>query len=252
MKTLFFASAAAAALIAAPAFAQETTGSVGLSYQHTETKFSEYNDLKSEAIAIDGVVATPIFTDWTVTAQAATTYSEGDYMSSETNLSGGVALTKVIGSYRVGGFYSAQETYNTSLSTFGAVAQKYFDRATVSGVASYGTVYDLDIYSVKADVAYYPTTALRLNAGLGYQTIEPNWGSSADTISADIGAEYQIASTPYTVFGAYNYADSNDMRLEENSIKVGVRYNFGGTLQSRERAGTRIDMNSQIRGIYFN
>lgn len=250
MKTLFFASAAVAALIAAPAIAQETTGSVSLSYQHNDADISGYNGIKSEALAIDGIVATPIFGDWTVTAQAATTYSDGDFMSSETDLSGGVALTKVIGTYRVGAFYSASELYYTSLNTFGGVAQKYFDRATVSGVASYGSVYNLDIWSAKADAAFYPTEAIRLNAGLGYQTIDASYGSSVDTVSANIGAEYQFASTPYSVFGTYSYADSDDIDSTESSIKVGVRYNFGGSLQSRDRAGARIDMSSQVRALF--
>lgn len=252
MKTLFFASAAVAALIAAPALAQETTGSVGLSYQHVENEISNWGDLKSESIALDSVVATPIFGDWTVTAQAAVTHNDADYVSSETNLSGGIALTKVIGTYRVGAFYSAQEVYATSLNTFGAVAQKYFDRATVSGVASYSSVYDLDIYAIKADAAYYPMEALRLNAGLEYQTIDLSWGSNLDTYGVNAGAEYQIKTSPYTVFANYSYADIKDLDVEENAIKVGVRYNFGGTLQSRDKAGTRIDMSSQIRTLIFN
>lgn len=243
MKTVFFASAAAAALIAAPAFAQDTAGSVGVSYQYSDTDIGAVKGIEQDTFAIDGVVATPIFGDWTVTGAAATTYSDGDaFAKGETTLSGSAALTKVIGTYRVGGFYAAEEFQGSTLNTFGAVAQKYFDKATVTGTASYGSVYDADIWSVKADVAYYATDALRLNAGVGYSNNEDAYGFDADAVELNVGAEYQFAASPYSVFAGYTYADSDDLAVEANAIKVGVRYNFGGNLQARDRAGAGLGL----------
>ena len=239
MKTVFFASAALAALIAAPAFAQDTTGSVGLSYQNNSTEVYNY-DFDSDVLQLDGVVATPIFGDWTVTAAANVTYVDGDITGEETKLSGAVALTKAIGKFRVGGFYSGEEFYGTTVNTFGAVAQSYHNRMTFTGQLEYSTVYDIDAWSLKGDAAYYPTQNLRLNAGLQVQQIDTRWDDS-EALYANIGAEYQIATSPYSVFANYTYTENDDTHYEENSIKVGLRYSFGGNLQARDRSGARID-----------
>lgn len=243
MKTVFFASAAVAALIAAPAFAQDTAGSVGLSYQYTDADIGIASGVETNTVVLDGVVATPVFGDWTVTFAGNGTYHDSDIAAfdEETTLAGSFALTKVIGSYRVGGFVAGEEFAGSTLNTFGGVAQKYFDRATLTGVASYGTVYDADIWSVEADAAYYATPALRLNAGLSYKNAEL-LGQDADVLAAKIGAEYQFAASPYSAFASYTYTDSDDFALEANGIKVGVRYNFGGNLQARDRAGAGLGL----------
>lgn len=250
MKTVFFASAAVAALIAAPAMAQ-TVGSASVSYTHSDTDVAAVQGLDTDAFALNGAVATPIFGDWTVTAEATVANTESDMMASETTLSGSAALTKVIGSYRVGGFYAANEMPGATLNTFGAVAQKYFDRATVSGVASYGSVYDADIYTVKADAAFYATSDLRLNAGVSFQNVDFG-GADFDTVAGTVGAEYQFANSPYSVFGAYTYTDSDDLAVEDNAFKIGVRYSFGGGLQARDRAGARMDLSNNVFVPFFN
>lgn len=241
MKTVFFASAAAAALIAAPAFAQDTAGSVGVSYQYNETDVNSIKGIDTDAFALDGVVATPIFGDWTVTAAAKVENVEGDFAKSETQLSGSAALTKLVGTYRLGGFYAAEESYGDTVTTFGAVTQKYFDKATVTGIVAYSNVGQEDTWSVNADAAYYATPALRLNAGIGYDNVDFKVGD-VEYVSATVGAEYQLAASPYSIFGSYTYTDSDDLRLEDNGIKIGVRYNFGGNLQARDRAGAGLGL----------
>lgn len=241
MKTVFFASAAAAALIAAPAFAQDTAGSVGVSYQYNETDVNGIKGIDTDAFALDGVVATPIFGDWTVTAAAKVENVEGDFAKSETQLSGSAALTKLVGTYRLGGFYAAEESYGDTVTTFGAVTQKYFDKATVTGIVAYSNVGQEDTWSVNADAAYYATPALRLNAGIGYDNVDFKIGD-VEYVSATVGAEYQLAASPYSIFGSYTYTDSDDLRLEDNGIKIGVRYNFGGNLQARDRAGAGLGL----------
>ena len=242
MKTVFFASAAIAALIAAPAFAQETAGSAGVSYQYNEADYGAVKGIDTDTFAIDGVVATPIFGDWTVTAAAKVENTESDLFKSETNLSGSAALTKVIGTYRVGGFYAAEEMNGATLNTFGAVAQKYFDRATITGVASYGSIYDNDVWSVQADAAFYATPALRLNAGLGYSNVDNGFGADVDYVAVSAGAEYQFEASPYSVFASYTYTDADKLGLEDNGFKIGARYNFGGNLQARDRAGAALGL----------
>ena len=147
MKSIFLASAAAAALFAAPALAQDAIGSVGVAYTHAEFE-SDFDSADLDGAVIDGVVATPAFGDWTVTFNASGVYSDSD-LGDETSLNGGVHLTKAVEDMRFGGFVSAAELpAGQNLMTFGAEGQKYFDRATLTGVVSYGTVFDADIWTV--------------------------------------------------------------------------------------------------------
>ena len=118
-------------------------------------------------------------------------------------------------------------------------------------MASYGSAYDADIYTVKADAAFYATSDLRLNAGVSYQNVDVN-GAEFDAVAANVGAEYQFANSPYSVYGSYTYTDSDDLALEDNAIKVGVRYSFGGGLQARDRAGARMDLNNNVFVPFFN
>ena len=245
MKSVFMASVAVATLIAAPAFAQDTVAYAGLSFQAKQTDNS-YNDIEENITAVEGAVSTPIFGNWTVAANLEAKYVDSNWYSSESELQGTVALTKLIGTYRVGGLYAATEAFGETMSTFGVVADKYFDRATVGGAVTYSSIYGYDIWGVEADAAYYPMPALRLNAGVRYQDNEARWGYGSESVTGTVGAEYQIASSPYTVYGNYAYTDNNSYAMDFDSFKVGVRYNFGGTLQSRDQAGIRVQKGTYL------
>jgi len=235
MKSIFLASAAAAALFAAPAMAQQAIGSVGVTYNHSEFDVAG-SDAELDGATIDGVVATPAFGDWTVTFNASGVYADTDF-SDETSLNGGVHLTKAVEDMRFGGFVSAAELpAGQNLMTFGAEGQKYFDRATLTGVVSYGTVLDADIWTVGGDAAFYATPALRLNVGASYTDLDL-LGASTDSWSAGVGAEYQFAATPYSVYAAYDRSEIEDADLTVDGFQLGLRYSFGGDLQSRDRAG---------------
>jgi hypothetical protein len=241
MKTILLASAAAATLFAAPAFAQDAVGSVGVAYNHSEAEaFGAEADLDGATVA--GAVATPAFGDWTATFNAAGTYSDYDF-GDETTLSGAVHLTKAIEDMRFGGFVGAEEIAGgDTLMTFGAEGQKYFQQATLTGVVSYGTVDDADLWTVGGEAAFYATPALRLAARASYSDVDFA-GVSTDGWSAGVGAEYAFAATPYSVFAGYDRAELEDADLTIDSFEVGVRYNFGGDLQSRDRAGATLGRN---------
>lgn len=236
MKTVFFASAAVAALIAAPAVAQETVGSVGVAYNYADAE-----GIESNGVTVDGIVATPAFGDWTVTFKGAGSYVDTDIVGDDTTLAGQVFLTKKLDTVRVGGFVGSSDVAGATMTEVGAVAQKYFDRVTLTGAVSYGNVNNLyagadaDVWNVQAEAAYYATPALRLAAGVAYNNFDV-LGADADNYAAKIGAEYQIAQSPYSVFASYTYVDA-DNGIETDGVNIGVRYNFGGGLQARDQAG---------------
>src|SRR5690606_41772789 len=104
MKTVFLASVAAATLIAAPAFAQDAIGSVGVAYNYADVEGVDVN-----RGVIDGTVASSVFGDWTVTFNAEGAYTDIDGAGDETTLAGAVHLSKKIEDMRFGGFYGASE-----------------------------------------------------------------------------------------------------------------------------------------------
>ena len=239
MKSLFLATAAVAAFAAAPALAQDAIGSVGVSYNHGKFEAAG-SDIDVDGATIDGVVATPAFGDWTVTFNASGSYSDS-FVGDETSLSGGVHLSKAVEDMRFGGFVNAVELpAGQNLVTFGAEGQKYLDRATLTGVVSYGTVLDADIWTVGGDAAFYATPALRLNVGASYTDLDLGGAGGTDGWSAGAGAEYQFATKPYSVFAGYERSEVEDLDLTVDAFKVGLRFNFGGDLQSRDRAGATL------------
>jgi len=239
MKTVFLASVAAATLIAAPAFAQDAIGSVGVAYNYADVEGIDVN-----RGVIDGTVASPVFGDWTVTFNAEGAYTDVQHGGDETTLAGAVHLSKKIEDMRFGGFVGASEALGGTMTTFGLEGQKYLDRATLTGVASYSNLHDADIWNVAADAAFYATPQLRLSGGAAYTNVDADnifiGAGDVDAWSAGVAAEYQFADTPYSVFGGYDYVKSSDLDVDANVFKIGMRYSFGGGLQARDQAGANL------------
>jgi hypothetical protein len=237
MKSLLLVTSALAAFAAAPALAQDgPVGSVGLTYGNTEVDLGGVS-AEGDAYALDGVVAMPAFGDWTVTLAAnASQFDDG--ASDDTAFAGTAHLTTLVGSdLRVGGFVGAADVADETALTAGFEAQKYLSRATLTGVVAYTTAddVDLDVWSVGGDAAFYVTDALRLNAGVSWMTIDD---ADVDGFTYGVGAEYEIASTPFSVTAGYSHSDIEG--LDVDSWTVGLRYSFGGGLQARDRAGAAL------------
>ncbi|HEV2083338.1 MAG TPA: outer membrane beta-barrel protein [Brevundimonas sp.] len=232
MKSIFFATAAVAAFVAAPAFAQDAVGSVGVTYSDSQLELGGF-EADSDAWALDGSVAMPAFGAWTVTLAGTVADTED-----ETVPSGNVHLTTMIGGdLRVGGFVGAADVADETVLNAGVEVQKYLGGATLTGVVAYSTAddADLDIWSAGADAAFYVTPALRLNAGLGYVTIDD---ADADGVTYSAGAEYQLGATPFSVTAGYAHSDIED--LDVDTWSLGLRYSFGGGFQTRDRAGAAL------------
>ena len=236
MKSLLLVTSAIAAFAAAPALAQDgPVGSVGVAYSESEVDLGAVS-AEGDAWAIDGVVAMPAFGEWTVTLAGAA--SESDDGGDDTTFFGTAHLTTVVGQdLRVGGFVGAADVADETALTAGVEVQKYLAKATLTGVVAYTTAddVDLDVWSVGGDAAFYVTDALRLNAGVSWMTIDD---ADLDGFTYGVGAEYEIASTPFSVTAGYAHSDIEDLDID--SWTVGLRYSFGGGLQARDRAGAAL------------
>ena len=239
MKTLFLATAAVAALVAAPAFAQDSIGSVGLGYNNVKYDAGAA-DFTAESGKIDANFAVPVTDAWTVTVDGGFAYSyNGPEGADNSNIDGALHASTLFNDVRVGGFVGGQSIDSETVWAFGAEAQAYLDQMTLTGSVGYETLdgLDVDAWSVAADAAYFVTPALRVNGGLGWSTIDFGGSDNLDSWSANVGGEYQIASTPFSVVANYGYSELEDVDLSINTLTVGFRYSFGGDLQARSRAG---------------
>ncbi|NJC42754.1 hypothetical protein GGQ87_003049 [Brevundimonas alba] len=246
MKSLFLATAALAAFAAAPALAQTApTGSIGLAWTNTDADFGGLT-AEEDGGLIDGNVAGPIFGDWTVTMGASLAWADGAF-DEDRPLSGQVHLTRKVGGLRAGGFVAASDAGGETLTSVGGEVQSYMGAVTLTGGVAFSTMESADAISATADVAFYPMANLRLNAGLGGGQIEFT-GSNAEFYSGGVGAEYQFAGTPVSLYTAYDHTTVDDADLDIDSVSFGLRFSFGSDgLQAREQSGA--DLTRTVGGL---
>lgn len=250
MKSLFLATAAVAAFAAAPALAQDSVGSVGVTYSKADIDFAGLSD-EAESAAVDAGVAIPVTSDWTVTLDGGFNLvldGADDVDDSSTN--GRVHVSRTFGNVRVGGFAGGAESAGEQLWSFGGEAQAYLnDQITLTGVVAYETVEstDADIWSVGGDASYFVTPTFRVNAGAGWSTVDFGAGVDGDGWSANVGGEYQFPGTGVSVTAGYVRSEIADLDLKADTINVGLRFSFGGDLQTRQRSGA--DLGRTVAGV---
>lgn len=239
MKSLFLATAAVAAFAAAPALAQEPVGSIGVAYSNAEFDLGGL-DADSEAASVDASFAVPVTADWTVSFDGALNIdlNEGP-AEDDASFNGRVHVSRMFGSTRIAGFAGGMDAGEETLWGFGGQAQHYLnEQVTLTGSLAYETLegVDADVWSLGADAAYFVSPKLRLNAGAGWTTVDAG-GADLDGWSANLGGEYQIADTPFSVTAGYGHAEFEDIDLQADTFTIGFRYTYGGDLKARERAG---------------
>lgn len=238
MKTLFLASAAAAALFAAPALAQDAIGSVGLTYSNPSIEIAG-DDFDADVWTVDGTVAIPA-NNWTVTFNGAIDYAKAYGEDDTTGAAAAHLTTMVAGDVRVGGFVAGNGIGSgDTVYTVGAEAQKYLAGSTLTGVVAYTSADDLDadIWTIGGDAAFYVMPNLRLNAGVSYNNVDAQFGD-IDAWTYGVGGEYEFIGTPFSVAAGYTRADIDSIDVDTWSL--GLRYSFGGGLQARDRAGANL------------
>jgi hypothetical protein len=231
---LFVSAAVVAAALSAPAFA-EPVGSIGLSAGHTELDLGPIN-AEGDGYTLDGSVALQAAPNWTVTLGAAAVSSD-DALGDDTSFSANAALTYAGTDWRAGGFVGAGEAASETLWSVGGVASRYLGDVTLNGAVGYGQVdgIDADLWGARGEVRYFVSDNFRINGGLGLTKISGT--GDADIWTAGVGGEYQFAGTPWSVFGGYDHNESDDLDLTADTVKLGVRVNFGGDLKARDRSG---------------
>ncbi len=133
--------------------------------------------------------------------------------------------------------------------TVGPEAQVYFGNITLYGQAYYGKDHvgdftdDLDEWGARGIVRYFVRKNLRLDAELAYNVTDSG-SVNFDTVGAAVQAMYRFDSTPWSVFGRYEFdrttIESN--HSDSNKFLVGIRASFGSDLLfDEDRNGATMD-----------
>lgn len=237
----FLLGAAAALAIAVPGVAAAQSGYVDLGYSSSEGDVAGI-DVEGDGWTLGG--ATAWGGNGGLGGQFDATLGESEDTSTW-NI-GGHLFTRS-DSYLFGAFlnYGSVEPdgaggdYNSW--TGGIEGQWYADRTTFDWAVSYSDAEDLDATFTGADVGltHFVTDNFSFGGGLGFGNVEVA-GFDADTLNYGIGAEWQFASAPISIYGGWNHFDIDDFDTEADTLSVGVRYNWGGSLLERNRNGASL------------
>ncbi|MDX2277611.1 MAG: hypothetical protein NW206_19345 [Hyphomonadaceae bacterium] len=244
MRSLILAAAALVA-VAAPGVALAQTGYADVSYTNVSTD-TGFGDDDADGWAAGGAVA---FDAYALGVQLDAGYSNtsADSGGDVDSWSLGGHVFKRYDNFLVGGFagvgnVDADSAGDSDYWTVGAEGQYYFERTTLDASLSYTEADDADLSATALNLGatHFYTDNFSINAGVGFASLENDAGDDADLISYGVGAEYQFAALPVSVFGGYTHSEVDDFDTESDALTVGVRYNWGGTLYDRNRSGASL------------
>jgi hypothetical protein len=239
MKKMLLGAVVALAL-AAPGVAAAQNAYVDLSYSDSEGEIAGFD------VEGDGVTAGGAFAwggDGSLGGQFDATVGEAE---DTTSINVGGHLFTRSANYLIGGFANYGDVDPDAGADFdywtvGVEGQWYLERTTFDGALSYSEADDLDADFTGVDfgVTHFITDNFSIGGGAGVGEVEVA-GFDADTLNYGLGAEYQFSQAPISVFGGWQHADIDDFDSESDTLSVGVRYNFGGTLLERNRSGASL------------
>lgn len=246
-KTLVATAFAVVAFAAAPAFAQPA-GYIGFSASQANVKAMGVKD-DGNTITVDGAVALPVSKSLFVQADANIQDVDGDTMGGAS-----VHLGDRFSNGLVAGFVGAANDNDNAAYSAGVEGQFYpTDMATLAGTIGYTDINNIDtnVWLANVEGRYFVQDNFRLSANAGYLKADTPAGKG-DGWDAGLGAEYQIANTPLSFVGGYNYLKSKDADLTANVWTLGFRMSFSGSLKDRDRSGASLSGTSSVAtGLLF-
>jgi opacity protein-like surface antigen len=245
-KNLFAAAAVVAFLGSAVAAQAQTVGHIGANYGRTDLDVAGL-DGDVDTYQLEGAVR---FDAGKLGAQldGAITNYDGD----DTSFAATGHLNTKAGSGLIGGFAGVETSDDVTVWGVGLEGQANINgRTSLYAQAGYGNVddaFDADIWAARGEIRYFVTDNFRLTGALGYATIDASGVRNIDTWNAGVEAEYQFADTPFSVVAGYDHADSDDIRTNADTFKIGFRYTFGGTLKDRDQSGASLGSAGKLFG----
>ena len=221
--------AAAILAVAVPSVAAAQTGYAGVTYGNVDVGGAGGDD---DFYGLDGAVAFAGSDSIVFEVDAAVV--DGDDSDTAYGLTGHVYSRN--DSHLFGGFIGVADSNDSTTWVAGLEANKYFTNWTLAGAVFYGNNDDAetDGYGVNVEARAFVSDNFRLNANVGYASVDAGAGDD-DAMLYGVGGEYQFASYPISIVAGYSTADFDGGDVD--TLSVGVRYNWGGTLRDRDRSG---------------
>ena len=235
MKKVALLAAAAALFAATPAMAQ-SGGHLGLNFSNTETDSDDADTIQGD-IAFGGASGT---IGYQIDGGIGNTEAGSDDADHFT-LAGHLFYNG--GGWRVGGVVAHtafDDTVSFDETVYGIEGS--FDlgaSAVLTGSYTVGETEffaDLDTWNLDAGIDFYASPNLRFGGTVGVGNLDAGAGSDVDTNTFGVDAEWQPFTMPVSFRLAYDTFSVDDAFGDFDTLSVGVRWNWGGTLRERDNA----------------
>lgn len=235
--------AAALLAVAVPSVAAAQTGYVGVNYGNVDAGGGNDDDF----YGLDGAVA--FAGSGSISFEVDAGVVDSDNSDTAYGLTGHVYSRN--DSHLFGGFIGVADSNDSTTWYGGLEANKYFTNWTLAGAIFYGNNDDAntDGYGVNVEARAFVQDNFRLNANVGYASIDNNTpGGDDDVMLYGVGGEYKFASLPISVTAGYRTADYDAGNVD--TWTIGLRYNWGGTLRDRDRSGASQASLTSVAGVF--
>lgn len=251
MKKTALLAAVAAAFIATPAFAG---GHVGVTYGNTDSDTTDGDTWQVEGAVGGNSGAVGYQLDAGFGNTDAGSSSDIDdrtiaghlyWHTDAWNLGGVVATTNLDG-----GSTSVDETVYGVEGSFNLAPSAVLTGSYTVGESEF-LVIDVDTWNADIGVNYYFTDNFRVSGNLGTGNLDFGGGADFDTSTFGVGAEWRLSSTPVSFTADWSTFDA-DAFGDYDTLKVGVRWNWGGTLRERDAAtpfDTQTGLYQRVYGV---
>ncbi|MDO9224148.1 MAG: hypothetical protein Q7U20_10615 [Caulobacter sp.] len=208
-------------------------GYLGASYGDVNVDAGTAGEADADLWTLQGLVSLPLGPGVTgeLAAEAAQ-YDGGDTLWSPTG-----RIFFDVGGSRVGGFVGG--TGSDGFDLTGGGLEGRFNLAPdwrLDTLLGYGSG-DVDAWAARGQLRFFAGDNTRLDGYANFVSFDTDLGG-LDGWAFGLGGEHLFEGTPVSLFGRLEHDELNDVDLASDSLRIGVRWNFGGgTLRDRGMDG---------------
>lgn len=254
MKSSLFAAAAAIAVACAASSAladgYTPNGYVGADYSYDHVQLKGAGSANVNTYSVSGSTDIKFGETGNLQVDGNVTHSNvshglGDFTSGGVNAH--LFSRTDQGAFGVTGGWRRDQDINTG--NVGFEAARFVNKWTFTGVVDYAWTDShpgFQSWAAEAEARYFVADNIRVDGFAGYNRLSTT-GFGKDGWNVGVGGEYQLATTPVSLYGKVAYEDLE--KIKATSVRVGVRWTFGGTLKSRDRSGSTFTTPTTASGI---
>jgi hypothetical protein len=249
-RKILLAAGAAVVLGWAGQAAAETVGHIGADYNRANISVDSLGDANGDVWGVEGAVALPVTAPLNISLDGAVQNFHAEGENATTLMGTGHVDYRLNDATLLGGFVGVNHSDDVTVWGLGVEGQYTGATGGVVGQFGYAKSEDIDgvdFWGERVEGRFYGNDNLRFAASLGGLQIKTDFGDTS-AWNAGVNAEYQFASMPISVWGGYERDTLDDADLSADVFSIGIRYNFGGTLRSRDAAGTTMGNFGQVFG----